>query len=72
MFYRRDKKVFIEVFDHMMTMIVEISNSPVARKQGEHVFAVFKYMFNEMKDNVVSLIREICHFPRKKRLKGIL
>ena len=58
--YREDTAVLTEVFDHMMSVIVDLSKSPIAQNEGKNIFAVFRCkLFQEMGNNVVSI--SLCH-----------
>ena len=50
-----NEPVLTAVFDHMMNGIVEMSKSTVAQKHGENLFEVYKELFKEMAENVVSV-----------------
>ena len=50
-----NEPVLTAVFDHMMNGIVEMSKCTVAQKQGENLFEVYKELFKEMAENVVSV-----------------
>ena len=51
--FRADTGLLTEVFDHVMSTIIELSKNPVAQKEGKNIFGVFRRLFDVMGEKVV-------------------